>query len=96
LWPKHRWCPRGFPRVCDCDPDRAVAALMASTPRGFALLASVFGRCWSAPAIVLLLVIALAQQQIIQCLVAVVVSVCLVERTPLHPLLRWRPLPSLE
>lgn len=44
----------------------------------------------------LLLVMALvfvAQQQVTQCLmVAVVVSVCLAERTPLHPLLQWRPL----
>jgi hypothetical protein len=44
----------------------------------------------------LLLVMALVfvgQQQVTQCLmVAVVVSVCLAERTPLHPLLQWRPL----
>ena len=74
----------------------AAAALMASTPRGFALLGCVLGRSWSAPAMALLLVIALefvTQQQVIQCLmVAVVVSVCLAERTPLHPLLQWRPL----
>lgn len=74
----------------------SAAALTASTPRGFAVLAAVLGRSWSAPAAVLLLVSALAfapQQQLIQCLiVAFVVSVCLTKRTPLHPLLQWRPL----
>lgn len=59
-------------------PLGAPGALMASTPRGFALLACVLGRSWSAPATAVLLVIALAfvtQQQVIQCLmVAVVVS----------------------
>jgi peptidoglycan/LPS O-acetylase OafA/YrhL len=74
----------------------AAAALSASTPRGFAVLAGVLGRRWSAPAIALLLVAAIAfapQTQLVVCLiVALVVSVCLVERTPLHPLLQWRPL----
>jgi peptidoglycan/LPS O-acetylase OafA/YrhL len=74
----------------------AAAALVASTPRGFALLAFVLGRSWSAPATALLLAIALAlisQRQVIQCLMAaVVVSVCLAEWTPLHPVLQWRPL----
>jgi peptidoglycan/LPS O-acetylase OafA/YrhL len=74
----------------------AAAALVVSIPRGFALLACVLGRSWSAPATAVLLVIALVfitQQQVIQCLmVAVVVSVCLAEQTPLHPLLQWRPL----
>lgn len=74
----------------------SAAALAASTPRGFAVLASILGRRWSAPAtaVSLLLVLAFApQQQLTQCLiVAVVVSVCLAESTPLHPLLQWRPL----
>lgn len=83
----------------------AAAALVASAPRGFALLAFVFGRSWSAPAVALALAIVLevvAQQELFQSLivavvvrclmVAVVVSVCLVERTSLHPLLQWRPL----
>lgn len=72
------------------------AALTVSTPRGFAILASVLGRRWSAPivAVVLLTVLAFApQQQLTQVLiVSLVVSVCLLERTPLHPLLQWRPL----
>jgi peptidoglycan/LPS O-acetylase OafA/YrhL len=72
------------------------AALTVSTPRGFALLASVLGRRWSAPAVALTLLAVLAfapQQQLTQVLiVCLVVSVCLLERTPLHPLLQWRPL----
>jgi peptidoglycan/LPS O-acetylase OafA/YrhL len=74
----------------------SAAALAASTPRGFAVLAGLLGRRWSAPvtAVVLLLVLAFApQQQLAECLiVALVVSVCLVGRTPLHPVLQWRPL----
>jgi peptidoglycan/LPS O-acetylase OafA/YrhL len=74
----------------------SAAALAASTPRGFALLAAVLGRRWSAPATgaVLLLVLAFApQQQLAECLIAaLVVSVCLVARTPLQPVLQWRPL----
>jgi len=74
----------------------SAAALAASTRCGFVLLAGVLGRAWSAPttAVVLLLLIAFApQQQLAECLiVALVVSVCLVDRTPLHPVLRWRPL----
>lgn len=72
------------------------AAVAASNPRGFALLAAVLGRRWSAPAVATLLILVVAfapQQQLTVCLiVALVVSVCLVKRTPLHPLLRWRPL----
>jgi peptidoglycan/LPS O-acetylase OafA/YrhL len=74
----------------------AAAALMVSTPRGFALVAWVLGRTWSAPVTALLLLVALASEapeQVTQCLmVAVVVSTCLVEWTPLHPMLQWRPL----
>jgi peptidoglycan/LPS O-acetylase OafA/YrhL len=74
----------------------SAAALLASNRRGFAVLASVLGRRWSAPATALLLVAVIAfvpQQQLTVCLiVALVVSVCLVDHTPLHPLLQWRPL----
>lgn len=72
------------------------AALTASTSRGFSLLAGVLGRRWSAPSVAAVLVVVLAfapQQQLTQCLiVSLVVSVCLLERTPMHPLLQWRPL----
>ena len=74
----------------------AAAALVVSIPRGFALVAWVLGRTWSAPVTALLLLVALASeapQQVTQCLmVTVVVSTCLVEWTPLHPMLQWRPL----
>jgi len=74
----------------------AAAALAASAPRSFAILAWVLGWTWSAPVAALLLLAGLefgAPTQVIECLmVAVVVSVCLVERTPLHPVLQWRPL----
>lgn len=74
----------------------SAAALTASTPRGFAALATVLGRVWSAPVTALALIAAVAldaPQQATQCLMAmVVVSSCLVGRTSLHPLLRWRPL----
>jgi len=74
----------------------AAAALMASNRRGFAILASVLGRRWSAPvtALVLLAAIAFAPltQLVVFLIVALVVSVCLVDRTQLHPLLQWRPL----
>jgi peptidoglycan/LPS O-acetylase OafA/YrhL len=71
-------------------------ALVVSVPRGFAAVGSTLGRVWSAPAAALLLVAAMAMdapQQVTQCLmVAVVLSACLVDWTPLHPVLRWRPL----
>jgi len=69
----------------------AAAALSASNPRGFAVLAGVLGRRWSAPgycAVVGGSHRVRPQTQLVVCLiVALVVSVCLVERTPLHPLL---------
>jgi peptidoglycan/LPS O-acetylase OafA/YrhL len=74
----------------------AAAALLASNRRGFAILASVLGRRWSAPATALILVAAIAfapvTQLVVFLIVALVVSVCLVDRTQLHPLLQWRPL----
>jgi peptidoglycan/LPS O-acetylase OafA/YrhL len=74
----------------------SAVALVAGTPRGFAVLAEVFGRVWSAPLAALALVAAVAlnaPQQATQCLmVAVVAATCLVDWTPLHPVLRWRPL----
>ncbi|WP_293054883.1 acyltransferase [Mycobacterium sp.] len=74
----------------------AAAALAVSTPRGFAVVSAVLGRTWSAPAAGVLLAAALAlnpPRQITQVLMAaVVVSTCLVEWTPLHPMLQWRPL----
>jgi peptidoglycan/LPS O-acetylase OafA/YrhL len=74
----------------------AAAALLASNRRGFAILASVLGRRWSAPATALVLLAAIAfapvTQLVVFLIVALVVSVCLVDRTQLHPLLQWRPL----
>lgn len=74
----------------------SAAAVALDTPRGFAVLGWLLGRIWSAPAAALVLTLALATstpQQLTQCLmVAVVVSTCLLEWTPLHPLLGWRPL----
>jgi len=74
----------------------AAAALVLSTRRGFAVLSVVVGRVWSAPVAALLLAVAItanAAQQITEILmVVVVVATCIVEWTPLHPILRWRPL----
>jgi peptidoglycan/LPS O-acetylase OafA/YrhL len=74
----------------------AAAALIVSRPRGFELLSPILGRVWSAPAtaVALALAIAMNAAQLITgtLMVLVVVSVCLVERTPLHPVLQWRPL----
>jgi peptidoglycan/LPS O-acetylase OafA/YrhL len=74
----------------------SAVALVAGTPRGFAMLAAVLGRVWSAPLAASSLIVAVAlnaPQQATQCLmVGVVASTCLVRWTPLHPVLRWRPL----
>ena len=74
----------------------AAAAVVTSTRLGFAVVSAVVGRVWSAPVAALLLVIAItanAAQQITEILmVVVVVATCIVEWTPLHPILRWRPL----
>ncbi|WIM85743.1 acyltransferase [Candidatus Mycobacterium wuenschmannii] len=71
-------------------------ALIVGTPTGYAVVANVLARIWSAPlaAVALIVAVALdAPQPATQCLmVAVVVSTCLVGWTPLHPALRWRPL----
>ena len=73
----------------------AAAALVTSTARGFAALAWALGRTWSAPVAALLLVAALeldTPPQVTEVLMtAVVISTCLVEWTPLHPMLQWRP-----
>lgn len=74
----------------------AAAALVVSTPQGFARVATVLGRAWSAPVCATALLCALAvdtPSAITQCLmVCLVVALCLLERTPLHPVLQWRPL----
>ncbi|HUO39325.1 MAG TPA: acyltransferase [Mycobacterium sp.] len=74
----------------------AAAAIIVNDRRSFNAASSVIGRRWSAPIAATLLIIAIAvnmPNQITQILmVGVVVSICLVERTPLHPVLRWRPL----
>jgi peptidoglycan/LPS O-acetylase OafA/YrhL len=74
----------------------AAAALVLSTRRGFAVLSAVVGRIWSAPVAALVLAVAIeadVPQWITEVLmVAVVVAVSIVEWTPLHPILRWRPL----
>jgi peptidoglycan/LPS O-acetylase OafA/YrhL len=74
----------------------AAAALVTSTRLGFAVVSAVIGRVWSAPVAALLLAVAIAAnaaRQITEVLmVVVVVATCIVEWTPLHPILRWRPL----
>lgn len=74
----------------------SAAALVVNTPHGFARVATVLGRAWSAPVFAITLLCALAvdtPSAITQCLmVCVVVALCLHERTPLHPVLQWRPL----
>jgi peptidoglycan/LPS O-acetylase OafA/YrhL len=74
----------------------AAAALVLSTGRGFAAATPVVGRVWSAPVAALLLAVAIianTPMQVIEVLmVVVVVAMCIVEWTPLHPILRWRPL----
>jgi peptidoglycan/LPS O-acetylase OafA/YrhL len=74
----------------------AAAALVTSTRLGFAVLSAVVGRVWSAPVAALLLVVAIAANAALQIteilMVVVVVATCIVEWTPLHPILRWRPL----
>jgi peptidoglycan/LPS O-acetylase OafA/YrhL len=74
----------------------AAAALVTSTQLGFTVVSAVIGRVWSAPVAALLLVIAItanAAPQITEILmVVVVIATCIVEWTPLHPILRWRPL----
>ena len=73
----------------------AAAALVTSNARGFAVVAWALGRAWSAPVAALLLVAALALDARPQATqvptAAVVISTCLVEWTPLHPMLQWRP-----
>jgi peptidoglycan/LPS O-acetylase OafA/YrhL len=74
----------------------AAAALVLRTRRGFALMSAVAGHTWSAPVAALLLALAIivnAQLQLVKILmVVVVVATCIVDWTPLHPLLQWRPL----
>lgn len=74
----------------------AAAALVLSTGRGFAAAGAVVGRVWSAPVAALALagaIIADMPLQVIEVLmVVVVVATCIAEWTPLHPILRWRPL----
>jgi peptidoglycan/LPS O-acetylase OafA/YrhL len=74
----------------------AAAALIVSRRRGFEVVSPILGRVWSAPVAAVILVLAIATnaaQPITGTLmVFVVVSVCLVERTPLHPVLQCRPL----
>ncbi|WP_425174608.1 acyltransferase family protein [Mycobacterium sp.] len=74
----------------------AAAALIVSRRRGFELVSPILGRAWSAPvaAVVLVLAIAtnVAQPITVMLMVLVVVSVCLVERTPLAPVLQCRPM----
>jgi peptidoglycan/LPS O-acetylase OafA/YrhL len=74
----------------------AAAALVLTTRRGFAVVSAVAGRLWSAPAAALLLAVAIIADtplQVVEVLmVLVVVATCIVEWTPLHPVLSWRPL----
>jgi peptidoglycan/LPS O-acetylase OafA/YrhL len=74
----------------------AATALVTSTRLGFAVVSAVVGRVWSAPVAALLLVVAIAANAALQIteilMVVVVVATCIVEWTPLHPILRWRPL----
>ena len=74
----------------------AAAALVTSTRLGFAVVSAVVGRVWSAPVAAVLLVVAIAANAALQIteilMVVVVVATCIVEWTPLHPILRWRPL----
>ena len=74
----------------------AAAALVLSTRRGFEAASVVVGRLWSAPVAALLLaavIIVDTPLQVVEVLmVVVVVATCVVEWTPLHPVLRWRPL----
>lgn len=74
----------------------AAAALVLSTRRGFEAASVVVGRVWSAPVAALLLaavIIVDTPLQVVEVLmVVVVVTTCIVEWTPLHPVLRWRPL----
>ena len=73
----------------------AAAALVTSTRLGFAVVSAVAGVSGSLVA-ALLLVVAIAanaKPQITETLMVVlVVATCIVEWTPLHPILRWRPL----
>jgi peptidoglycan/LPS O-acetylase OafA/YrhL len=72
------------------------AALVTSTRLGFAVASAVVGRVWSAPVAALLLVVAIVANAALPItevlMVMVVVATCIVEWTPLHPILRWRPL----
>jgi peptidoglycan/LPS O-acetylase OafA/YrhL len=74
----------------------AAAALVTSTQLGFTVVSAVVGRVWSAPVAALLLVIAITANAALQIteilMVVVVVATCIVEWTPLHPILWWRPL----
>jgi len=74
----------------------AAAAVALDTPRGFAALASVLGRRWSAPVVFTLLVASLfveTGRQLPQVLmVAAVIAVTVSEHTPVHPLFGWQPL----
>lgn len=74
----------------------AAAAIIVNDRRGFDRASVILGRRWSAPIAALLLIAAIAVNtppQLTQILmVVVVVATCLMERTPLHLILRWRPL----
>ena len=74
----------------------SAAAVLLHHPRAFAAAAPVLSAPWCAPALAVATVAALAAgapKQLAQvCLVLLVASLCVTERTPLHPLLRWRPL----
>jgi peptidoglycan/LPS O-acetylase OafA/YrhL len=74
----------------------AAAALVLSTRRGFAAVSAVAGHVWSAPVAAVLLIAVIAANLSLQIaeilMVVVVVAACIVEWTPLHPMLRWRPL----
>ncbi len=74
----------------------AAAAIVVNDPRAFDAVGAVLGRVWSAPIAAVLLAVAIALNtptQVTQILmVSVVVATCLMDRTPLHPVLRWRPM----
>ena len=74
----------------------AAVAIVLNDRRGFDAICTILGRRWSAPVAFTLMVILMAnngsKEAIQVVMVCVVVSVCVVERTMLHPLLQWRPL----
>lgn len=74
----------------------SACAVIVNDPRGFAVMAWVLGRRWSAPVvyIILLTVLSLGTWPwLIEVLVVpAVVSVSIVDRTLLRPILAWRPL----